>query len=56
MPLSIDNVSTYDKYDFSVHSGLFDQVLVAQSVCNNMKLLTHDKAIKLYNIGFIELF
>ena len=56
LSLSLDSISAYERNDFSAHLDPFDQVLVAQSVCNNMRLLTHDDKLKLFNIGFIELF
>ena len=54
--LSLDSIQTYERYDFSSHLDPFDQMLVAQSACNNMRLLTHDEKLKSYNVGFIELF
>lgn len=56
LSLSLDTIHYYEKYDFSAHLDPFDQILVAQSACNNMRLLTHDEALKKYNVGFIELF
>ena len=56
LSLSIDNVAFYEKYDFSMHQDPFDQMLVAQSATSNMKLVTHDSKLKLYNVGFIEVF
>ena len=56
LSLSLDSIQTYEQYDFSNHLDLFDQMLVAQSACNNMRLLTHDDKLKTYNVGFIELF
>ena len=56
LSLSLDSIHFYEKYDFSSHLDPFDQMLVAQSACNNMRLLTHDEALKKYNVGFIELF
>ena len=56
LSLSLDSISTYEKYDLSVHLDPFDQMLVAQSQCNNMRLITHDEKLKLYNVGSIELF
>lgn len=56
LSLSLDTISAFEKHDFSMHLDPFDQILVAQSVCNNMKLITHDEKLKLYNLGFIELF
>ena len=56
LSLSLDSIHTYEQYDFSKHLDPFDQILVAQSVCNNMRLITHDEKLKSYNLGFIELF
>lgn len=56
LSLSLDSISLYERYDYSAHLDPFDQMLVAQSLCNNMRLLTHDEKLKLYNVGFIELF
>lgn len=56
LSLSLDTVSIYEKYDFSIHPDPFDQILVAQSICNNMRLITHDEQMKKYGIGFVELF
>lgn len=56
LSLSLDSIQTYEQYDFSKHLDPFDQMLVAQSACNNMRLLTHDEKLKAYNVGFIELF
>ncbi len=56
LSLSVDSIHTYEQYDFSAHLDPFDQILVAQSACNNMRLLTHDEKLKLYNVGFVELF
>ena len=54
--LSLDTIFTYEKFDFSAHLDPFDQMLVAQSLCNNMRLITHDKKLKLFDLGYIELF
>ena len=56
LSLSVDNISTYEKFDLSSHKDPFDQILVCQSASNSMKLLTHDPKIKQYNVGFVELF
>lgn len=56
LSLSLDSISLYEKYDYTAHLDPFDQMLVAQSLCNNMRLLTHDEKLKLYNVGYIELF
>ena len=56
LSLNLDNIAIYEKYDFSKHLDPFDQMLVAQSACHNMRLLTHDAKLKEYGIGFIELF
>lgn len=56
LSISIDSITTYEHFDFSAHLDPFDQLLVAQSACNNMRLITHDKQLTKYNVGFIELF
>lgn len=56
LSLNLDSISTYDKYDLSMHKDPFDQMLVCQSQTHNMRLFTHDKALKTYGIGFVELF
>lgn len=56
LSLSLDTIHFYEKYDYSAHLDPFDQILVAQSACNNMRLLTHDEKLKLYGVGFIEVF
>ena len=56
LSLGLDSITTYEKNDFSAHLDPFDQMLVAQSACKNMRLITHDEKLKLYNIGFVELF
>ena len=56
LSVSIDNVSIYDQKDLSKHNDPFDQMLVCQSISNNMRLITHDEKIKSFGIGFIEYF
>ena len=56
LSLSLDSIHTYEKYDFSSHNDPFDQMLVAQSACNSMRLFTHDDQLTKYGVGFIELF
>ena len=56
LSLNLDAITTFDNNDLSIHRDLFDQMLVCQSATHNMRLLTHDKKLKLFNIGYIELF
>ena len=56
LSLSVDNILCYEKCDLSIHLDPFDQILAVQSASNNMKLITHDEKLKLFNIGSIELF
>ena len=56
LSVNVDSISFYDKTDLSQHLDPFDQMLVCQSACHNMRLLTHDAKLKEYNIGFVELF
>ena len=56
LSLNIDSISFFDKKDLSIHKDPFDQILVCQSACHNMRLLTHDEKLRLYDTGFVELF
>ena len=56
LSLSVDNITTMEKYDLSCHKDPFDQILVCQSISNNMKLITHDEKINNFGLGFIEYF
>ena len=56
LSVSVDSVSTFDKINFENNSDPFDQILVSQSVANNMKFITHDDKIKQFGVGNIELF
>lgn len=56
LSVSVDSVSTFDKTNFENNSDPFDQILVSQSVANNMKFITHDDKIKQFGVGNIELF
>lgn len=56
LSVSVDSVSTFDKTDFENNNDPFDQILVSQSVANNMKFVTHDDKIKQFGVGNIELF
>ncbi len=56
LSLGLDAIETYDKSDLTAHNDPFDQMLVAQSQAHNMRLLTHDNKLKLFNIGFVEAF
>lgn len=56
LSLGLDSIDMYEKYNFSMHNDPFDQMLVAQSACNNMRLLTHDDKLKLYKVGYVEVF
>ena len=54
--LSIDSVATFDKLTFKNNNDPFDQILVSQSIANNMRFVTHDEKIKQFGIGNIEFF
>ena len=56
LSISVDSVSTLDKLSLTNNNDPFDQMLVSQSIANNMKLVTHDEKIKQYGVGNIELF
>ena len=56
LSLSIDSVATFDKLTFKNNNDPFDQILVSQSIANNMRFVTHDEKIKQFGIGNIEFF
>lgn len=56
LSISVDSTSTFDKLDFENNKDPFDQMLVSQSIANNMKLVTHDTKIKQFGLGNIEFF
>ncbi len=56
LSLSIDSVATFDKLSFKNNNDPFDQILVSQSIANNMRFLTHDEKIKQFGLGNIEFF
>ena len=56
LSLNLDNIQMYEKNDLSSHLDPFDQILVCQSACHGMRLITHDVKLKEYNLGFVELF
>jgi len=39
----------HEKIDYGDHKDPFDQILIAQSIVNDMKLLTHDEIINRIN-------
>ncbi len=56
LSLSVDSVATFDKLTFENNNDPFDQILVSQSIANNMRFITHDEKIKQFGVGNIELF
>ena len=56
LSLSVDSITAFDKLYFENNNDPFDQMLVSQSVANNMKFITHDEKIKQFGFGNIELF
>ena len=56
LSLSIDSVATFDKLTFKNNNDPFDQILVSQSIANNMRFVTHDERIKQFGIDNIEFF
>ena len=56
LSISTDSIAIFERNSFSENNDPFDQMLVSQSIANNMKLITHDYKIKEFNIGNIELF
>lgn len=56
LSISVDGISTFEKLTFQNNADPFDQILVSQSIANNMKFITHDEKIKQLGLGNIELF
>ena len=56
LSLSIDSVATFDKLTFKNNNDPFDQILVSQSIANNMRFVTHDEKIKQFGIGNMQFF
>lgn len=46
LSISVEDIDVYDKYDFGNHKDPFDCMLIAQAVNADMKIITHDIAIK----------
>lgn len=56
LSLSVESTSTFDQLNFENNSDPFDQMLVSQSIANNMIFVTHDHKIKQFGFGNIEYF
>ena len=56
LSVSVDSVSTFDSLMFENNNDPFDQMLVSQSIVNNMKFITHDEKVKQFGVGNIEFF
>ena len=56
LSISVDSVAAFDKLVFENNADPFDQILVSQSIANNMKFITHDEKIKNFGLGNVELF
>ena len=56
LSMSVESTSTFDKLNFENNNDPFDQMLVSQSIANNMTLVTHDSKIKEFGFGNIEFF
>ena len=56
LSISVESTSTLDKLEFTNNNDPFDQMLVSQSIANNMKFVTHDEKIKQFGFGNIEFF
>ena len=56
LPISVESISTFDKLSFENYNDPFDQMLVSQSIANNMKFITHDKKIQCFGFSNIECF
>ena len=49
LSLSHESIKMHEKIDYGDHKDPFDQILIAQSIVNDMKLLTHDEIINRIN-------
>ena len=56
LSIGVDSISVFDKLAYGCNNDSFDQILVSQSLANNMKFITHDEKIKKLGFGNIELF
>ena len=56
LSISVESTSTFDKLNFENNNDPFDQMLVSQSIANNMTFVTHDSKIKEFGFGNIEFF
>lgn len=56
LSISVESISAFDKLSFENNSDPFDQMLVSQSIANNMKFITHDKKIQCFGFSNIECF
>ena len=56
LSISVESTSTFDKLSFENNNDPFDQMLVSQSIANNMVLVTHDAKIKEFGFGNIKFF
>ena len=45
LSLSVDSVTIHSSFDYGEHKDPFDQMLIAQSIANEMKLVTHDATL-----------
>lgn len=56
LSVSVESTSAFDKLSFENNNDPFDQMLVSQSIANNMKFITHDDKIKQFGFSNIEHF
>lgn len=56
LSISVESILTFDKLSFENNNNPFDQMLVSQSIANNMKFITHDKKIQCFGFSNIECF
>ena len=56
LSISVDSTSAFDKLSFENNNDPFDQMLVSQSIANNMKFITHDDKIRQFGLSNIEYF
>ena len=53
LPISISHTTYIDKLE-KIHDDPFDKLLIAQTICENLTLITKDKKILNYKISLLE--
>lgn len=53
LPIDISHAAYIEKLPLH-HKDPFDRIIIAQAICENMKILTRDKKFDIYQVGVIE--